>query len=107
DQLSRVVARDGLAAQTPEMATLYAQLLVRDDREEELATILSDPRMPLTDLDRWSLRADLLNPHRMSPHLPRRADHLPPNALAAAEDRWLAVFNETFAADGLESVRLL
>ncbi|MCK0112130.1 glycosyltransferase [Ornithinimicrobium sp. F0845] len=106
EQLDRVVAREGLAAQSPDVATLYAQLLVRADRDEELEALLADEQVALSDLDRWSLRTDLLNPHRVSPHRAGLVEGLTAEELAAAEDRWLAVFNEIHAADGLEPVQL-
>ncbi|WP_256839081.1 glycosyltransferase family 2 protein [Ornithinimicrobium faecis] len=98
--LDRIVTQEGVAAQSPEVATLYAQLLVRTDRSAELAALLDDPQTPLKKLDRWSLRTDLLNPHRAG------APDTPPEHLLETEDRWLTVLNEIHEADGLEPVRL-
>ncbi|WP_165699981.1 glycosyltransferase [Ornithinimicrobium ciconiae] len=106
EQLERVIAREGVAAQAPEIATLYAQLLVRTGRDEELETLVRDPAVPLNDLDRWSLRTDLLNPHRVGSGRAALAEQLGPEELDAAEGRWLAAFNEIHEADGLEPVSL-
>lgn len=101
EQLDRVIAREGVAVQRPEIVTLYAQLLVRAGRDEDLREVLEDPQSPLGELDRWSLRTDLLNPHRTGV-----AREGTPEELAVAEERWLEVLNEIHEADGLEPVRL-
>ena len=95
--LDRIVAREGVTAQRPEIATLYAQLLVRSDRREELHRLLNDPQVPLKALGRWSLRTDLVNPHGARPAGP-------PADVAAAEDQWLAVLNEIHQADALDEL---
>lgn len=52
EQLEQVIAREGVAAQAPEIATLYAQLLVRAGRDEELETLVRDPAgLPGPDAD--------------------------------------------------------
>lgn len=99
--LDQVVSREGISTQTRETATVYAQLLVRTARTEELQALLADPQAPLDDLDRWSLRTDARNPHRPGPLPPQG-----PAALAAAENAWLAVLNEIHLADDLEPVQL-
>ncbi len=78
--------------------TLRAELLLRAGREEELQALLDDPDLPLPEATRWMLRADLANPYR-----PGAA---PVEDLATAEGRWLEIFNEVHAADGLEPIQL-
>ncbi|GGK73519.1 glycosyltransferase family 2 protein [Ornithinimicrobium pekingense] len=82
-------------------ATTWAQLLLRSGRDDELRALLADEDdpLPLSNIDRWGLRADLANPWR--------TDASPTPAVdEAAELAWLEVLNEVHAADGLEPVRL-
>lgn len=89
----------GAAPLTGPELTLRAELLLRAGREEELAALLEDPGVPLPEDTRWMLRADLANPYRAG------AD-VAPEDLATAEGRWLEIFNEVHASDGLDPVHL-
>lgn len=65
-------------------AVCYAQTLLRLGRDLTLQALL--PTLDLTDIDRWSLRTDLLNPWRRG---------LGPDEAGSDQIRaWCAVFNE-------------
>lgn len=101
--LDAVVAEHGVASLTDDVLTTWAQLLLRHGRDEELAALLADPDLGFSDIGRWALRTDLLNPHRLATARPGAAGSDP----ATAEEHWLDVFNEVHAEDGLEPIRLL
>ncbi|WP_435202025.1 glycosyltransferase family 2 protein [Janibacter sp. GS2] len=103
--LDEVVARSDATGLPKRVVTLWAELLLRSGRDEELRALLEDTHVPLTEADRWMLRTDLLNPHRTtwgagSEPVVTAED------LASAERGWLQAFNEVHAAAGLEPLRL-
>lgn len=77
-------------------AACYAQTLLRLGRDDALQMLL--PTLDLTDIDRWCLRADLLNPWRRG----QGCDDVDPEQVSA----WSVVFNEMLDPD-LSRVRLL
>ncbi len=99
--LDAAVERDGIAAQKPRALSVWADLLLRAGRDADVRALLEEPGADLADHDRWKLRADLLNPHRNG-----RAAGLAGEDLTTAEEAWLEVFNEVYAPDGLEPIRL-
>lgn len=111
DLLDRLVGSVGLRALPRASATLWAQLLLREGREQQLAQVVDDPALNLHAQQRWALRSDLANPHRTGPDgrptpwAARLAQA--PGGLAAAEPAWLQRLNEVHLAAGLEAVRLL
>lgn len=95
--LDRALRESGLAATPEDVLTTRAQLLFRTDRDEDLQSLLDEPDLPLSGHDRWTLRTDLLNPHRR----PSTKDS------GSAGLRWLESFNEVFVAQDLEPIELL
>lgn len=97
DQFDLVMARRTPESLPDDVLLVWLQLLLRAGRDDELAAVLVNPDVALSDEDRWVLQADLLNPYRLT----LTAENDP-----AAEERWLTAFNEIYAHDGLEPIRL-
>lgn len=100
--LDGVVAEGGVRALSGVDLTVWAGLLLRAERDDELREVLEVPDLPLSDIDRWMLRSDLANPHRRP-----AANPLTAADLELAEAQWLDVLNEIHAPDGLSPVELL
>ena len=92
-QYEQLRAHQPLSTWPRASATLFAQLLLRTGRGDQLAELL--PELDIEPTDLWGLRVDLANPF-----------------LGAAEpssdavDHWLSVFAEAFD-DGVEPITLL
>lgn len=100
--LDGVVAQGGVRSLSGEDLSVWAALLLRAGRDDELREVLEVADLPLSDIDRWMLRSDLANPHRLpAARTGTAAD------LEVAEATWLGVLNEIHAPDGLSPVELL
>lgn len=100
--LDAVVAEHGIESLSDGVLTTWAQLLLRHDRDDELAALLAEPDLGFSAIGRWALRTDLLNPHRTATAQHRAVGSGP----ATTEEQWLGVFNEVYAEDDLEPIRL-
>lgn len=96
--LERSIEQTGREGATEEIITLWAQLLLRTGRTEEVAELLADPDLLISDHHRWALRTDLANPFL----LPR-----PSGDPDSAQVRWLETFNEVHVPHGLEPITVV
>lgn len=103
DRLERAAAIfDAIARKQPgpsfsrPAATCYAQILLRLGRDDELQKVL--PTLDVADVDRWCLRADLLNPWRHNQGTQ--------GVTAERITSWTTVFNEALDS-GLAHVTVL
>ena len=107
DLLDRAVARSGVESLSTDDLVVWTALLLRAGRHDELREALDDPATEgLPTSDRWMLRADLANPHLPLIDGSTWASSAAPDEIEAAEARWLDVFNEAHAPDGLDPVTL-
>lgn len=105
--LDEAVAAGGVQALPGEALSVWAGLLLRAGRDEQLRDLLQIPDLPLSEADRWMLRTDLANPYRTAPSGLTGDPTVVTEVDGAAEARWLEIFNEVHAADGLEPIHLV
>ncbi|MDN5745489.1 MAG: glycosyltransferase, partial [Nocardioidaceae bacterium] len=102
--LDEAVAREGLQSLSSRGIALWADLLLRSGRDAELRSLLDERPADLSDLDRWKLRTDLVNPHRTS--WDEDEASTAPAVTGQAEQEWLQTFNEVHSRSELEPIRL-
>ncbi len=100
--LDGVVRKSGAESLPGQLLPVYGGLLLGAGRDEDVERLLKDPDVEMSVPDRWVLRTDLANPHRL------RAGARPLEGvrLAAREERWLRILNEVHEEDDLEQVAL-